>query len=78
MQDYVQLITKLLSDKEDLTTTLQNLESQFVESQQKCHELEKANLELNNKIEEMGKQRQQHIAKTKQQIDDFLQIIEQY
>ena len=34
--------------------------------------------EAQNKVDELTKDREQHIAKTKQQIDDFLQIIEQY
>lgn len=36
MEDYVQLITKLLADKEELTATLENLEKKLNESQRKC------------------------------------------
>lgn len=34
--------------------------------------------EADKKIVELQKEREQHIAKTKHQIDDFLKIIEQY
>mgnify|MGYP000893401434 FL=1 len=78
MQDYVQLITKLLADKEELTTALEGLEGQLVESQQRCEGLMRREGEAQGRIEVMGKEREEHIAKTKQQIDDFLQIIEQY
>lgn len=57
MHDYVQLITKLLSDKEQLTSAIQSLETQLSESQQKCQELEKSNYEAKNKIEDMGRDR---------------------
>ena len=35
-------------------------------------------MEVQGRLEELTKDREQHIAKTKHQIDDFLQIIEQY
>ena len=40
--------------------------------------MEKDRKHFQNKIEEMGKEREEHIDKTKKQIDDFLNIIEQY
>lgn len=78
MEDYVQLITKLLADKEELTTSLEQLESKFQESQRECEELRSNQNQAERKIEELQKDREQHIAKTKHQIDDFLKIIEQY
>lgn len=78
MEDYVQLITKLLADKEELTATLEKLELKMGGTQQRCFQLENSQNEMENRVEELTREREQHIAKTKQQIDDFLQIIEQY
>ena len=104
MEDYVQLITKLLADKEELTATIEHLEtrlateqknpvesdeerihSELEEKNQIIGELEQRNRKLENcqkeakeKVEELTRDRDEHISKTKQQIDDFLQIIEQY
>jgi hypothetical protein len=57
---------------------LEQLEGQLAESQQRCEGLVAREGEAQGRIEELGREREQHIAKTKQQIDDFLQIIEQY
>lgn len=78
MEDYVQLITKLLADKEELTATLEKLELKMGDSQQRCYQLENSQSKVENRVEELTREREQHIVKTKQQIDDFLQIIEQY
>ena len=40
--------------------------------------MEKSQKEALGKVEELTRDRDEHISKTKQQIDDFLQIIEQY
>ena len=42
MQDYVQLITKLLADKEELTGALEQLEEQLADSHQHCEALARA------------------------------------
>lgn len=39
MDDYVQLITKLLADKEQLTAALEQLESRCNEAEQQCREM---------------------------------------
>lgn len=36
MEDYVQLITKLLADKEELTAALEQLEKKLGESESRC------------------------------------------
>lgn len=74
----MQLITKLLADKEELTATLEKLELKMGGTQQRCFQLENSQNEMENRVEDLTREREQHIAKTKQQIDDFLQIIEQY
>lgn len=78
MEDYVQLITKLLADKEELTSALEQLEAKASATEQKYEGLLKSHTEASNKVDELTRDREQHIAKTKQQIDDFLQIIDQY
>lgn len=44
MEDYVQLITKLLADKEQLTAALEELEKKLNETQQKCEVLSKSQI----------------------------------
>ena len=45
MEDYVQLITKLLADKEELTTTLEQLENKYEASQKEVEELRENQIE---------------------------------
>lgn len=71
MEDYIKLITKLLKDKEDLTSSLEHLEQQLQQAQTQTND-------ATHRLQELSRDKEQHINKTKQQIDDFLQIIEQY
>lgn len=41
MEDYIRLITKLLNDKEELTSSLERLESEAKEAKGKCEVLAK-------------------------------------
>lgn len=45
MEDYIKLITKLLKDKEELTATLESLETQAKDAKKRCEMLEIANRE---------------------------------
>jgi ABC-type transporter Mla subunit MlaD len=72
LQQYIELITKLLQDKEELTTTIQKL---IDENQKKTKQVENDySLKLRSVIEEKDEQ----VASTKNQIEEFLSIIEQY
>ena len=72
LEDYISLITKLLQDKEELTITLQD----YQENQQK--EIKKREEQWNMRFNELMEERDEHINSTKNQIDEFLQVIEHY
>lgn len=55
MEDYIRLITKLLNDKEELTSSLEKLETEVKETKNKC--------------EVLTKEKEAHVARTKEQID---------
>ena len=78
MEDYIKLITKLLKDKEDLTLALEKLEEQLKANHARTEQLNREAHDSRDKIEELTRDKDHHINKTKKQIDDFLQIIEQY
>ena len=50
----------------------------IAELEQRNRRLENSQREAMGKVDELTRDRDEHISKTKQQIDDFLQIIEQY
>ena len=78
MEDYIKLITKLLKDKEELTVNVENLEEKVKETERRSTAWEKEARQGHIKVEELGREKDAHISKTKKQIDEFLQIIDQY
>lgn len=75
---YANLINKLLEDKEKLTIVVEQQEQESKNHKIEIQYLEKQHNEDKTKIQELTHQKDQHVSKTKKQIDDFLQIIEQY
>lgn len=78
MDDYIKLITKLLKDKEHLTLALEHAQQQLAHAHARTQALEEECAQASSKVQELTRDKDHHINKTKKQIDDFLQIIEQY
>jgi phage host-nuclease inhibitor protein Gam len=66
------LITKLLQDKEELTATIQKL---IDENQRKVKQVENDCLV---KLRSVMEERDEQVSSTKSQIEEFLNVIEQY
>ncbi len=71
LTEYVELITKLLHDKEEMSSHIEELEDELGNKANHVFGLER-------KVDEINREKDEHIHKTKQQIEEFLMIIEQF
>lgn len=78
MEDYLQLINKLLKDKEGFTMSLERMEMELKAANNKVEMLEREAREARGRVEELAREKELHVNNTRKQIDEFLLIINQY